>query len=346
VFILLLLVADSLAGLLSYGILDFLRPGGRLVAWPDAAFPAGQQLSDVLRWLLAAAGSFRFGIGLFAPLLIGLGGLLRFFPLRAAIVVIAVYQVAAAMLGAAATVSAMLQYAAQGATFTEGFWLATARAAVAQLTVGVLPVLSLVCVFSTDRLPQAPPQLAQAARLTRLILLAWGALRLWFGAFFVLELVAENIAGPSTLFAPIGLVGAANAMLVLAWGAILLACGLQLVRRQRVWRSWLGLAAIADLAAWIVVTGATLPWYYLTGLPGMLGMGGFCRFAVRVAVQIGQTLPVTAVIVWFWWPVLVGRVPGDLQPESPACANCGYCLAGNVSGRCPECGHPVPRVAG
>lgn len=27
--------------------------------------------------------------------------------------------------------------------------------------------------------------------------------------------------------------------------------------------------------------------------------------------------------------------------ELPACPACGYCLKGNVSGRCPECGHVV-----
>lgn len=30
--------------------------------------------------------------------------------------------------------------------------------------------------------------------------------------------------------------------------------------------------------------------------------------------------------------------PGDGEPR---CASCGYCLRGNISGRCPECGTPV-----
>jgi membrane protein implicated in regulation of membrane protease activity len=32
-----------------------------------------------------------------------------------------------------------------------------------------------------------------------------------------------------------------------------------------------------------------------------------------------------------------------MKPRPPGhCQNCGYDLTGNVSGRCPECGEPVP----
>lgn len=33
-----------------------------------------------------------------------------------------------------------------------------------------------------------------------------------------------------------------------------------------------------------------------------------------------------------------------LSRFGPSCPDCGYCLRGNTSGLCPECGHPVERL--
>jgi hypothetical protein len=70
---------------------------------------------------------------------------------------------------------------------------------------------------------------------------------------------------------------------------------------------------------------------------------------------------------WYWWPntpppwawlVLVAtgslwglpdvahdlrEVLGRSRKRRGLCSNCGYSLAGNVSGVCPECGTPVAR---
>ena len=36
---------------------------------------------------------------------------------------------------------------------------------------------------------------------------------------------------------------------------------------------------------------------------------------------------------------------GPPPTSEPACTRCGYCLTGNVSGVCPECGTPVGKLA-
>jgi hypothetical protein len=58
-----------------------------------------------------------------------------------------------------------------------------------------------------------------------------------------------------------------------------------------------------------------------------------------------------AVLIWFplFWPVAaIVRVPfwwywlsHEESEELPACQRCGYCLTGNTSGVCPECGTKV-----
>lgn len=48
-------------------------------------------------------------------------------------------------------------------------------------------------------------------------------------------------------------------------------------------------------------------------------------------------VPVAAVTGVLWWRAR--------HKDPLSCAFCGYCLIGNVSGRCPECGAAVPRKA-
>ncbi len=49
----------------------------------------------------------------------------------------------------------------------------------------------------------------------------------------------------------------------------------------------------------------------------------------------------TGVLAWFWWPAWRGRVSFGGGSASPSCLVCGYCLVGNVTGVCPECGSPI-----
>lgn len=45
--------------------------------------------------------------------------------------------------------------------------------------------------------------------------------------------------------------------------------------------------------------------------------------------------PITVLTALQWWPRAPAKGPGH-------CGNCGYDLTGNASGRCSECGAPVP----
>lgn len=68
---------------------------------------------------------------------------------------------------------------------------------------------------------------------------------------------------------------------------------------------------------------------------------------VWLAVVVPLLMPLWPVLLFFtvptmliiWWPSRPGIPPGH-------CRKCGYNLAGNVSGRCPECGTGVPRRTG
>lgn len=42
--------------------------------------------------------------------------------------------------------------------------------------------------------------------------------------------------------------------------------------------------------------------------------------------------------------MLLCRMP--ISDLAPVCSKCNYCLRGNVSGRCPECGHPIEERKG
>jgi len=104
---------------------------------------------------------------------------------------------------------------------------------------------------------------------------------------------------------------------------------------------------------WGQESGFVLPRYFrgvrLRSAPGVLGRRGGLTldyFKVR-SWQVGQqegvflpSWPAVAVVLVVW-AALVRR--HWRAPTAPgACATCGYNLTGNVSGRCPECGTPVP----
>ena len=56
----------------------------------------------------------------------------------------------------------------------------------------------------------------------------------------------------------------------------------------------------------------------------------------RAVVPMAYPIVLTAVLPGVW---VVTRVRGK-RIDYPACAQCGYNLTGNESGRCPECGAP------
>lgn len=132
----------------------------------------------------------------------------------------------------------------------------------------------------------------------------------------------------------------AGPALIAAWGVLMIVWALRLTHAARLQRRALWAAAFTDIMGWLVVCALTLFDYWQQDLPRLLNPGNFWPFFASTCALQGRTLPVTAVLLWYWWPVLRGRESGDLRPAVPTCAKCGYCLVGNVSGRCPECGQP------
>jgi hypothetical protein len=53
-------------------------------------------------------------------------------------------------------------------------------------------------------------------------------------------------------------------------------------------------------------------------------------------VYLLPMLATTGIGVAIGWAIIIARY------DPLACPRCGYSLRGNVSGRCPECGRPVP----
>ena len=75
------------------------------------------------------------------------------------------------------------------------------------------------------------------------------------------------------------------------------------------------------------------------------------HFVVRGSNFFSVVQPGKYIIMPLWLPLLVIGVPtaklwwrDRLMPRpTECCQECGYNLTGNVSGRCPECGNPVPK---
>lgn len=81
--------------------------------------------------------------------------------------------------------------------------------------------------------------------------------------------------------------------------------------------------------------GWILPWRYVSSSP--------------TPDQTPTNWDVTTLCVPLWLPFIVIASPtvflvwrNHRRPMAGYCGECGYNLTGNVSGRCPECGSPVP----
>ena len=72
-----------------------------------------------------------------------------------------------------------------------------------------------------------------------------------------------------------------------------------------------------------VSTGALFEYFYFIRMKSLCGFGA-----------------ILGVVMWLV-SMAVGRSSGKvvvLEADHPACANCGYDLYDNASGKCPECG--------
>jgi CBS-domain-containing membrane protein len=82
-----------------------------------------------------------------------------------------------------------------------------------------------------------------------------------------------------------------------------------------------------------------LPGMLLAPLTGTCAIGPCADSGAAFALTpIGDAIigVLIAAVVW-------NRCPKRAYP-GPFCAQCGYCLRGNVSGTCPECGHAIQRT--
>jgi hypothetical protein len=59
--------------------------------------------------------------------------------------------------------------------------------------------------------------------------------------------------------------------------------------------------------------------------------------------EIGVILALISLHVW--WTTIQEQSRRERRSRSQECAECGYALAGNTSGTCPECGTTIPQAS-
>ncbi len=205
------------------------------------------------------------------------------------------------------------------------FWIMSADAA--------LPVLTAVYLY---RACVASPRWT-GARFTRLICVLLGVVQL---ISIGLSLAAQSITLSYSFGTVVGWGAGAGALGVLL-AALLTFSGARLIQGEHmargcIWSSALAAVAITlvaqlDLLAYVL---ASLYSYPVAATQSLLAGVGALRILAASAVA--------AVILWYWWPVLRGRVGPELEPDMPHCPSCGYCVYGIAGPRCPECGVPLP----
>ena len=123
-------------------------------------------------------------------------------------------------------------------------------------------------------------------------------------------------------------------------GTVLVVCAIGLVRGRRLWLRWLWLAILVDVGRWALLITSSY-FEVQANINSWVSTASAAQSWLQDAVHTGLSVPLSLVLLWYWWrPLWRERVIG-LQPEHAICIHCGYCLTGNVSGRCPECGHPI-----
>ena len=136
--------------------------------------------------------------------------------------------------------------------------------------------------------------------------------------------------------------------------------------RTRRIAKWTGVVACAVIAvAWVVSLWA--PFEYITS-DTHVGLRRGCLFVARIDLEIGNGFrPLSRlrpfwipewvfarsdwiIFVPLWIPLVLIALPTfilwlrDRRHPRGHCQRCGYNLTGNVSGRCPECGHKAMDV--
>lgn len=137
-------------------------------------------------------------------------------------------------------------------------------------------------------------------------------------------MVTSLIAIPAPLVDVIPAARVASLLEMCAVGAIALALNMAFLRWARAGRRWwLLVLLIPVMFSMLATLFVEAPW--LVGIDGALALGVGLVIVAVVALRLSP------------------RGPLPYQPGH--CAGCGYDLTGNVSGRCPECGHAVHEQA-
>ncbi len=324
-FVVLLVVAGSIAATLIYA----LRLSSWGEFWPAESFAGSSGLGLLWKCLTW----FTWDPGTLVPLLIGLAALLRFCGVRPAVIAVTAYLVLAGLVIAAASIAGMLEERAQGVTFAPAFWISACHRVFWALGPCIVPLA--VCLAGPATAGQ-PKRIA--SRLTRVFLVVEGVASTVWGAACFVEDVGSALRKPTSSASADQALDLCTDVLSILWGAALIVCARRLVACDRISRRVIWAMATVQGVGWALGSLLATASRAATGsFPDTLVLG-------TDLISLGSPLVGAGVILWYWWPVLRGRVSPALDPDVPHCTRCGYNLTGNVSGVCPECGTPVPLV--
>ena len=280
---------------------------------------------------------FTWGYGLFIPLILCVLILRWTLSLRSGVAAILVYQGLASALESASSAYAICSTVGQPGP-AMNLWLYLVKWIPLPFRLTALPC-ALFLFLRRHREDFGKPDACGYASLrdfkltgTALIALAIAfalSHREQVGVIYTARLAVATITGHAALTA------SARSLCINVWPLLLAWFGLAIMRSPcKLGRTvqWL---FMLDLARTLVLTSMAAT-EYVQGWPWSRW-----REYAGLACWWSETLPVTSVVLWYWWPVLRRRVSVSGDGATAFCLKCGYSLIGNVSPRCPECGEAL-----
>lgn len=333
VFVVWLLLAASLPAGLLYAV-SIITTGVNLPRFSEDFLIAASDFGRLVNWLWTAADWVLQGPGVLLPIAIGVATLLRRCTLKLCVVLIGALHVLL-VLARVWHEAHRLYIVGPMLVWYVGVVLQVA----AFLGPAVMPLAVLGYFVWHKRANRRLRPLRSAANLTRLGLIACAALVFANGGIqapiYALAVFVGGLA-----MGPYEALHVSCAALMFLWGIVLVFCARRIIAHSRMSRRVLWFAIVGDAIRWVLVS--VLHVFSLNTI-GALAPGSiqFTYLVITRSIALGITLPLMAVLLWYWRPVQAGRAHIALDPEEPVCGTCGYSLIGNVSGRCPECGQPV-----